>query len=352
MGKKALLPRGKRHASLKGRMRISGKEPAAEVYPGIYRITLPLPGKKPGPVNTFVFTGEPVTLIDTGTLQTAPLLRSALNGLGLDFKDIRNIVLTHGHIDHFGAASIIKSESCATIHASGMDKRAIEKGSDISAITFLRFLKMSSVPIKFWFALWIMMLVFRRMARTCPVDTVLGNGDVVRMGGYDAQVLETPGHSKGSLCFFLKKPGIVFSGDHILSHITPNAFVMLDDDFDYPVRMSQTEYYRSLEIIEKLKPSVVCPAHGPLIQDLDRITSLYRKSFARRQELILKIIRSGKNDVYSIARRLFPIVDRKMLILETYLMVSEVFTHLQVLEDEGKVCMERRSGRILVSIPG
>jgi glyoxylase-like metal-dependent hydrolase (beta-lactamase superfamily II) len=351
MGPKALLSGRKRHASLnhwKNR-----KVPAAvEIHPGIYRITLPLPGKKPGPINTYLFTRDPVTIIDTGTSVTAPLLRAEINRIGLDFTDIKNIVLTHGHIDHFGAALIIKNESGAKVFASTMDKKAIEKGSDVSAITFLRFLIMVSVPFRFLFALWTMMLLFRSMARTCTVDVELKQGDVINLGGYYAEVLETPGHTKGSLCFFIKDAGILFSGDHILSHITPNAFVMLEDGSIIPSRKSQNEYYQSLEKVENYNPVIVHPAHGPSIENLGRITSLYRKSFVKRQDLILKIIGSGKNDVYSIARRLFPVVDKKILVLETYLMVSEVFTHLQVLEEEGRVWMERRSGRIFVSISG
>ena len=117
MGPKALLSGRKRHSSLNDWK--NRKVPAAvEIHPGIYRITLPLPGKKPGPINTYLFTGDPVTIMDTGTVMTVSLLRSEINRLGLDFSDIRNIVLTHGHIDHFGAAIIIKNESGAKVFSS------------------------------------------------------------------------------------------------------------------------------------------------------------------------------------------------------------------------------------------
>ncbi|MBN1498458.1 MAG: MBL fold metallo-hydrolase, partial [Spirochaetes bacterium] len=75
-----------------------------EIYPGIFRIILPLAGTKPGPVNAYLFTGKPVTLIDTGTLKSAPVLERELGAIGLTFADIDQIVLTHGHIDHYGAA--------------------------------------------------------------------------------------------------------------------------------------------------------------------------------------------------------------------------------------------------------
>jgi hypothetical protein len=73
--------------------------------------------------------------------------------------------------------------------------------------------------------------------------------------------------------------------------------------------------------------------------------------FKRRQDLILGIIASGSHDVYSIAKALFPVIDRRLLILETYLMVSEVYTHLQVLEEERRVSMSLRWGRIWAFLP-
>ncbi len=243
--------------------------------PGVVRITLPLPGKKPGPVNTYLFTGRPVTLIDTGIAGTAAKLRKALNSLGLDFCDIEQIVLTHGHIDHYGAADFIKKESRAVVYASAADREAVEQGRDVSLMTFVRFLHLCSVPLRFWFTLGLVTLYFRRMGRTCAVDRELREGEVLRLGSYSARILEVPGHSRGSVCLYLEAEGALFSGDHILAHITPNAFVMLDNRERLPSRKSQREYYASLEKIVGLGPSRVFPAHGRAIDNLPRLASLY-----------------------------------------------------------------------------
>ena len=72
--------------------------------PDVYSIKLPLSGYKPGPVNVYLFKGDKITLIDTGMKQTANLLRKALEEHGIRFSDIDNIVVTHGHVDHYGAA--------------------------------------------------------------------------------------------------------------------------------------------------------------------------------------------------------------------------------------------------------
>jgi len=80
------------------------KKRYAKIHHGIYRIIHPLAGKKPGPVNAYLFTGTTVTLLDTGTLKSFPVLQRTLGELGMTCADIDQIVLTHGHIDHYGAA--------------------------------------------------------------------------------------------------------------------------------------------------------------------------------------------------------------------------------------------------------
>ena len=51
----------------------------------------------------------------------------------------------------------------------------------------------------------------------CPVDRALHDGDTITVGRYALQVIATPGHSPGSLCFLLETPArrVLFSGDVI-----------------------------------------------------------------------------------------------------------------------------------------
>ncbi|HPA73932.1 MAG TPA: MBL fold metallo-hydrolase, partial [Spirochaetota bacterium] len=162
--------------------------------------------------------------------------------------------------------------------------------------------------------------------------------------GDHIEILPTPGHTRGSICLYLEDEGALFSGDHILGHITPNAFVMLDDTPGLPARMSQREYFESLRRIELLGPRVVHPAHGAPVIDLAVTLALYRRQFSARRERILSLIGNGYHTPYSIGRKLFPGIGGVRLPLELYLAVSEVFTHLQVLESDGRVSGEKRRG--------
>jgi glyoxylase-like metal-dependent hydrolase (beta-lactamase superfamily II) len=104
--------------------------------------------------------------------------------------------------------------------------------------------------------------------------------------------------------------------------------------------MSQAEFYTSLSKIEALKPMVVYPAHGKTITDLGMVAQFYRECFLERKNKILSILDAGEKNIYKIARRLFPEISGPRLPLEIYLAVSEVYTHVQMLESENQVRLD------------
>jgi glyoxylase-like metal-dependent hydrolase (beta-lactamase superfamily II) len=320
-----------------------------EILPDVYSITLPLPGKRPGPVNVYLFKGEPVTLIDTGMVQTAGLLEKALGEHGLRFSDIDRIIATHGHPDHYGAAKKIVKAGRAKVAAHPEDIVAIESGMDVSRKRYKIFLKLMGVPLSIGILLRLLFIIFSQMAENCPVDIVMNDGDEIELGKYRAKIIGTPGHSKGSVCVFLEKEKVLFCGDTIIEHITPNAFLMLDEKEKLPVRLSQSEFYESLVKIKNLSPSIIYSAHGKDVSDLDQIIDGYKKAFAERQEKVLTLVRAGEKNVYRIARLLFPEIGGIRLPLEIYLSISEVYTNIQVLQRDGKVSLNIIDGMLEIT---
>lgn len=323
-----------------------------EIYPRIYRIILPLPGDKPGPVNAYLFTGKTVTLLDTGTLKTVHILKHTLAQIGISFSDIDQIILTHGHIDHYGAArKIIEgSRGLVTVAAHEEDKSLIEHGMEVPWEQFIKYYQLMGVPLIFQDSFLLIRSLFSSMAENCRIDRFLSDGEKILMGDYEATVITTPGHTKGSISLYLEKEGILFPGDHILGHITPNAFVMLEADFDLPRRMSQVEFYDSLQKIEEISPRIVYPAHGEPIQNVRSIIAMFREQFSLRQKNILSILDRGEYTVYQIGRKLFPDISEKRLPFEIFLMVSEVYTHLQLLQKEDRVLSYLNKGALYYRI--
>jgi glyoxylase-like metal-dependent hydrolase (beta-lactamase superfamily II) len=76
---------------------------------GIFRISLPIPFRQAGgPVNAYIIEEEDGLLLfdpGLGTEQSKAALAEGFAQTGHRFDEVNRIVLSHGHIDHFGAAS-------------------------------------------------------------------------------------------------------------------------------------------------------------------------------------------------------------------------------------------------------
>lgn len=101
----------------------------------------------------------------------ADRILAALDGAKLDA-----IVITHGHWDHTGAAAALREATGAPVIASEADAAFIRNPEGAG---------------------------MARKAVPCPVDRTVANGDVVKVGNMQWKVIATPGHSKGSVCYFI-----------------------------------------------------------------------------------------------------------------------------------------------------
>jgi len=320
-----------------------------EVHPGIFRIRLPLPGKKPGPVNAYLFKGENISLVDTGTPLSIKQLKQGLAQTGVRFQDIDQIILTHGHIDHYSGTRLIlrKKKAKARVFAHKADVPEIETGADAPLKAYHRFLFRAGIPLMTRLMIIIMFRWYQFLSLTCRVDNYIKNDDTIKLGDYKGRIIETPGHTRGSVCIHLETENILFSGDHILSHITPIALPMIDTQNWLPIRKSQDEFYQSLQIIEKINPQKIFPAHGPSVTDFNETLAMYKDCFKKRQNKLMILIETTESrTLYQTALQLFPNLDRKRLLLEIFLAISEVYTHIQILEKEGRVLTTIKNGKL------
>ena len=83
---------------------------------------------------------------------------------------------------------------------------------------------------------------------------VIDNGDIIDLGGREIEVLHTPGHSPGHLCFWEKERGYLFTGDLVYKDVL----------FAYYPSTDPEAYLASLERIAALSAKRVFPAHHSL----------------------------------------------------------------------------------------
>mgnify|MGYP005777066873 CR=1 FL=1 len=139
-----------------------------------------------------------------------------------------HILLTHGHFDHIGAVEAVKEKYGCTVYAA-------QKEAALLSDPFLNASAMASTPL-----------------RIAP-DVFVKDGDVITVGSISFSVLETPGHTQGSICFLADKN--IFSGDTL--------FLGSCGRTDLPTG----DYQTILASLQKLKnlagDYVVYPGHGP-----------------------------------------------------------------------------------------
>ncbi|WHH59708.1 MBL fold metallo-hydrolase [Petroclostridium sp. X23] len=83
---------------------------------------------------------------------------------------------------------------------------------------------------------------------------VLKDNATINIGGYELQILHTPGHSPGHMCFFEKDRGYLFTGD----------LVYKDTLFAYYPSTDPKAYLKSMERVAALPVNRVFPAHHSL----------------------------------------------------------------------------------------
>jgi hydroxyacylglutathione hydrolase len=152
-------------------------------------------------VERFVFVyliyGERICLIDTGVASSEKVIFEYLAKTGRRQEEVFLLLLTHSHPDHIGAARAIHDATGCVIAAHGAEQNWIE---DVG-------LQATERPVPGFNSL---------VAGSVNVDRILNDGESLSLGPrLTLAVIHTPGHSRGSLSFFLREEGSLISGDAI-----------------------------------------------------------------------------------------------------------------------------------------
>lgn len=237
------------------------------VLPGIWRLRLPLPWPGVPHGNAWAVASDGgLVLFDTGIggRGRSRQLDLALAQAGFGLEDIRLLVCTHSHTDHYGlAAPIVEAAGCELwMHPAWEHVRPL---ADDPAAAFehrLEVARESGVPPS--------VLEAYRERRSgddeSGIDAIV-EPDRDLLPGVEVetdvgtwQVYETPGHAPSHVVLHQPERKLMVSGDHLLGRT-----VLFFDHGHTPDPVG--EFLRSLEVIEPLEVSLVLPGHGRTFRD-------------------------------------------------------------------------------------
>jgi len=303
--------------------------------PGVRRLMLPTPYAV-GPVNAYVVTGEEPTLIDVGpaTPEAADALVSQLGQVGLTLANIRRVIITHAHPDHYGALALLGQVNWeVAVHPLASLWMAGGEDSLEARVSFyVGFLRQCGLPGELLRASQRDGLGLRDYPRGIPVHRFLQEGDVVRAGDHLLRVHYTPGHASSAICL-LGSGGLLFSGDTLLAHISSNALVEPVGSWRDGRRRSLPEYLASLVRLQNLPLKKVLPGHGDEIEGHGQLIAERLRFYRERRDRILGFIQAEVTTVYELCLRLFPSLKAEQL----FLGLSETVGYLDLLEADGLI---------------
>jgi glyoxylase-like metal-dependent hydrolase (beta-lactamase superfamily II) len=215
-----------------------------ELIPGLYFLRFP--------VGHAYLCADPdgLTLVDTSVPGSAPRLAAAIRQIGREPRDLRQVILTHCHIDHAGSAAEISRQTGAEVLAGHADAAFLRGAAPVPGPDLTDWER----PI------------YDQVTRQLPatvlpvqVDRELRDGDELAFGG-GAVILAVPGHTPGSIACYLPRSRVLIAGDTIARR--PDGQVMLGV-FNADPAQAASSFGR----LAALDTEIVCAGHADPITE-------------------------------------------------------------------------------------
>lgn len=285
---------------------------ADRVIPGLWRLRLPLPWAGVPHVNAYaIAAGDSLVLVDCGADEEGSLeqLELAISETGFTIEQVKLLVCTHAHVDHYGqAAPVIDRSGCQfwmhpnhahVTRAAADPETVLERRVEVA--------RACGMP-EAWVGRYIETQREARISVAAIVDPdrALIDGMTVEadLGRFD--VYETPGHAPSHVCLFEPERRILISGDHVLGRIA------LYYDYGWtpdPVG----EYLDSLERVRRLDARLCLSGHGRPFTDVRGHIDGTRTLVERRLETLLAAMSTRAQTAYDLLGKVYGELDEQVL---------------------------------------
>ena len=316
----------------------------SQIQTDFYRITLRMPYRLKHVHAYLLVQDKELVLFDTGLNIPGAyeMLEKDLASAGFSVNDIRHIFLTHVHTDHCSVAGLLQKNTDAKIYlsAAAFDEYQHFRKADSAVEQLKKFYSrqgMSSQQIN--------MIIeeyedIRSIITEFHADDFLQNNEIREFGKWNFEVIFTPGHAAGHVCFFFRKESFLLAGDHILPYIAP---ILSPDIFNDDFRPLAT-YLDSLSDIEKLPIATIYPGHGNSFVDLSERLEEIRRHHKKRKKMVFDHLSAEPKTTYAVSHEIF---GSELSDFDKFLALNETLIYLKELKAEGAI-KENMADNVLV----
>ena len=203
--------------------------------------------------NIYLIEGEDLILFDTGMPGDGAKVLEVLKELGYRNEDVKYILITHAHLDHVGSLAFLKESTGAKIVASVKEKDFIEGKKMLCSM------KREGFGGKFFKIILFMLEKFAAKYEPAILDIPFdGNENKEIVKGI--KIINTPGHSMGSLSYLCLAKDAVFTGDALTGVPVPGL----------PMRAGCSDHGQALvsvKYISELHFNTALFGHGIPVKD-------------------------------------------------------------------------------------
>jgi glyoxylase-like metal-dependent hydrolase (beta-lactamase superfamily II) len=327
--------------------------PRAELLPGVWRLPLPLKDSPLGHVNTYLVRADNgYLLVDCGwdTADTLQALEGHLRALDIKIPDVRHLVITHIHPDHYGLAGRLREIANADLSFHRLERLYIESryvDADELMNEMREWLHMNGTPIDELDRLNRGSMGMMARVQIAYPDHTLDGGEEIPCGRFNFKVIWTPGHSAGHICLYDRSNKVLLSGDHVLPHITPSVGLHVRTTSN-PL----ADYLNSLRLIGKLEAELVLPGHGEPFEGLPERTGELLLHHQRRLDEIVGLLLATPGapmtgfDIAAQMRWSRRRTWDDLTAFERRMAVTEALAHVELLHARGQVAKRCEEGQI------
>lgn len=298
-----------------------------------------------GSVNAFLFMDPEPTLIDTGVKLDA-CWQALVDGLAkhdLYVADIKRVIITHAHVDHFGQARRIQQESDAELWVADVGADWLRYFPDFwqKRVRYYRdeFLPTTGLDAQTQAGVVAYFEWVASHYQALPDVKAFSINQPISLGGVDWQVLHTPGHASTQTCFYQPESKQLLASDMILWK-TPVPVV----ERPFPPHTTRApallHYMQSLDHIAQLEVDIAYPGHGKPITELPKLIHRQRKRIHARKEECYALLAGSAQSAAQLMNQMYADRPPQLRFAGLWMLLG----YLDLLQAENRVSVHMTDG--------